>query len=97
VGACYRISIKETGMRCQLLIADGNRQILLYPEDEDERTILKCLTSKGYDITINMTNTEINICRAGWYRNSGGDRIGVDGDQAVITLMKKKARGIECQ
>lgn len=77
-------------MRCQLLIADGNRQVILYPEDEDEKTILKCLTSKDYDITINMTNTEINTCRGGWYRNSGNDFVGIDGNQAVITLMRKK-------
>jgi len=58
-------------MRCQLLITDGNRQVILYPEDQDEKGVLKCLTSKEYDIEINMTDTNIKICQGGWFRNYG--------------------------
>jgi len=78
-------------MRCQLLIADGNRQVILYPEDEDEKGVLKCLTGKEYDITIHMADTNIQTCHGGWYRNHGSDKnYGLEGDQAVITLMRKK-------
>ncbi len=78
-------------MRCQLLIADGNRQVILYPEDEDEKGVLKCLTGKEYDIEINMSDTNIQTCRGGWYRNHGSDHnYSMSGDQAVITLVRKK-------
>ncbi len=79
-------------MKCQLLIADGDRQVILYPEDEDEKRILKCIVSKDFEINTEMTNAEIYLCQGGWYQahNLRGISDFEDGKQLVITLTKKK-------
>ncbi len=70
--------------------------MILYPEDEDEKSVLKCLVNEKYDIEINMSDTNIKTCHGGWYRNHGSDyTYGMEGDQAVITLMRKKPEEAE--
>lgn len=77
-------------MKCQLLISDGNRQVILYPEDEDERSVLKCLVSDKYDISTRMVETDICLCSGGYYKNFARDSGFNQGNQAVITLTRKK-------
>lgn len=77
-------------MKIQLLISDGDRQIIITPSSEEERGILKTACESNYDVVLNMVDTQIRMCQAGWYRSFGYGGFDTKDDSLVITMTRKK-------
>lgn len=52
-------------MNIQLLISDGDRQIIITPSSKEERDILKMACEGDYDTVLNMVDTRIGMCDGG--------------------------------
>lgn len=78
---------KGNEMKTALYIEDGISQVILTPENDHEKNILKQINSKEIETTMKIGT--FGLCAGGWvryYRGSGND---LDIDSLMLTLKDK--------
>lgn len=77
-------------MKTAVVIADGLRQIVLTPESDEEKSIIRTLTNQEWNVEIKKGT--FYICQGGYVRFGIGDTVG-GGDEGAIIVLRTPREG----